>query len=66
MTTKLSSGDTYLTIKKIHRLVGFTVTGASIWMAVSAGLNSNVKKGDKALAAGYSVMTVVPLVVFAF
>ncbi|NLE00307.1 MAG: hypothetical protein GX640_10575 [Fibrobacter sp.] len=47
-------------------MVGFTVTGASIWMAVSAGLNSNVKKGDKALAAGYSVMTVVPLVVFAF
>jgi hypothetical protein len=66
MMTKFSSDKNYGKIRKIHRIAGFAVTGASIWMAVSAGLSDSMKKTDKGIAAGYSVLTVFPLVLFSF
>jgi hypothetical protein len=49
-----------------HRIVGFLVTGASLWMAISAGVDDEVKTGDKVVAGGYSALTVVPLIMFSF
>jgi hypothetical protein len=49
-----------------HRIVGFLVTGASVWMAVSAGIDDDIRTGDKIVAGGFAGLTVVPLIMFSF
>jgi hypothetical protein len=50
----------------IHRITGFVTCAASLWLTVSAGVNQDVRNIDKGISAGYSVLTVVPLILFSF
>jgi hypothetical protein len=53
-------------VRTTHRVVGFLVTGASIWMAVSAGVEKDIRTGDKIVAGGFAGLTAVPLIMFSF
>ena len=64
--TMLGNQDSYQKLRTTHRIVGFLVTGAAIWMAVSAGLDDDIVKVDKGVAGGYAALTVVPLLLFSF
>ena len=58
--------DNYQAWKTAHRIVGYTIAGASVWMAVSAITNNNTSKLDKGIAGGYSALTFVPIILFSF
>lgn len=64
--TMLSGDKTYQNTRTLHRILGFAITGASIWLAVSSAVNDDITGFDKGVAAGYSVMTVVPILMFSF
>ena len=49
-----------------HRIVGFAASAAAIWLAISAGRDSDITRVDKGVAIGYSALTVVPVVLFSF
>lgn len=49
-----------------HRVAGMFTSAAAIWLAISAGVNDDVARLDKGVAAGYSVLAVVPVVLFSF
>lgn len=53
-------------VRTTHRVVGFLVTGTSIWMAVSAGVDKDIRTGDKIVAGGFAGLTAVPLIMFSF
>ena len=58
--------DNYRNLRTAHRILGFTLSAASIWLTVSSAVNDDVRGIDKGIAAGYSIMTVVPLFMFSF
>lgn len=58
-------GD-YETMRNIHRIVGYAVTGAGVWMSISSAMDKSVQKSDKFIASGYTVLTAVPIIMFTF
>ena len=64
--TLFGKPENYAKFRTIHRIIGFAVTGAALWMSISAGTNDREQNSDKYITYGYSAVTTVPLVVFAF
>ncbi len=65
-TSMFAHSENMSWVRTTHRVVGFLVTGASVWMAVSAGVDDQIKTGDKIIAGGFAGLTVVPLIMFSF
>jgi hypothetical protein len=65
-TSMFAHSENMAWVRTTHRIVGFLVTGASIWMAVSAGVDDELRTGDKIVAGGFAGLTVVPLIMFSF
>ena len=66
MLTMASNAERYGNFRMTHRVIGFLVSGAAIWMAASAAVDDDIAKIDKGVAGGYAALTVVPLVLFSF
>ncbi|HEX2958742.1 MAG TPA: hypothetical protein VHO70_18045 [Chitinispirillaceae bacterium] len=65
-TAMFAQSENMAWVRTTHRVVGFLVTGASIWMAVSAGVDDEIRNGDKIIAGGFAGLTAVPLIMFSF
>ena len=64
--TLFGKPDDYGTFRTVHRVAGFLTGAAAVWLAASVLRDADRRSVDKGIAAGYSVMTVVPVVVFSF
>ena len=56
----------YPMLRRVHRYAGFLLTAAALWMSVSAGNDTHVQNADRNIVHGYTLLTAVPLIVFAF
>ncbi len=64
--TILGVGD-YTDMLLVHRIVGFSVLAASIWLSVSATLDKGLNQGATPYTSyGYSAVSVVPVIVYSF
>lgn len=64
--TLFGNSENYGTLRTVHRIAGFLTSAAAVWLTTSAWLDDDLRKVDKGVATGYSVMTVVPVVIFSF
>jgi hypothetical protein len=65
--TKLFADESnYSALRKAHRFVGMAVAGASVWIAASTFTDNNSNRLNKGVSAGYSTLTIVPLIMFSF
>jgi heme A synthase len=64
--TLFGNSDNYGTLRTIHRVVGFLTSAAAVWLTTSAWLDDDMQSVDKGVSTGYSVMTVVPVIMFSF
>ena len=64
--TLFGKPDNYGTLRTIHRVTGFLTSAAAIWLTASAWLDADLRSVDKGVSTGYSVMTVVPVILFSF
>jgi hypothetical protein len=60
-----ASEDTKPNLRKIHRVVGITVSAAAVWLAISASVDK-VNIQTRVVSYAYTGLTVVPIVVFSF
>lgn len=65
MTAALSEGDRRYNIRKAHRIIGFIVTGASVWLSVSNSVDE-VKMPTRIVSYCYSGLTLIPIITFSF
>jgi heme A synthase len=65
-TAMFGPQDNYPVLRTIHRCVGFGLTAAGLWMSIAAASDKNVKNLEKNVSYGYTVLTVVPIVIFSF
>ena len=56
----------YPKLRVVHRYAGFLLTAAALWMSVEAGNDTHIQNADRNIAHGYTLLTTIPLVVFAF
>ncbi|MBD3392935.1 MAG: hypothetical protein GF418_12590 [Chitinivibrionales bacterium] len=67
LTTLLVDGETALRLRTAHRIVGFAITAAGIWLSTATSLDDGTKdRHERYVAYGYTGFTVVPLVLFSF
>ena len=64
--TLLWKPSNYGKYRTIHRLIGFALGAASIWLTVSATTSDDITKTDKVISSGYAVTAVVPILLFSF
>lgn len=64
--TMFGNAENYSSFRLVHRILGFAVTGAGLWMTISAATDDNIKSHVPYVAGGYTALTVVPLVIFRF
>ncbi|MBN1758002.1 MAG: hypothetical protein JW863_06785 [Chitinispirillaceae bacterium] len=64
--TLFGKPDNYGTLRMVHRIAGMVTGAAAIWLTTSAWLNSDMKTVGRGVSTGYSVMTVVPVILFSF
>ena len=65
LITAFSSDERRLKMRKVHRVLGFVITGAALWL----GIANSIDGGDAAQQAtsyGYAALTSVPLIMFSF
>lgn len=65
LITVFSSGDTRPKIRKVHRIVGFTVSAAALWLSISSTIDK-VDKSARFVSYGYTGLTVIPIITFSF
>jgi heme A synthase len=65
-TTVFGPQDLYPTFRIIHRVVGFGLTAAGLWMSLAASRDKNVKNLERNVSYGYTVLTAVPIIIFSF
>jgi heme A synthase len=65
-TAMFGPQDNYPVLRTIHRFVGFGLTAAALWMSIAAASDKNVKNLEKNVSYGYTVLTVVPILIFSF
>ena len=58
--------DNYQAWNTAHRIIGYTIAGASVWLAVSAFTVNKTSGATRAVATGYSALTFVPIIMFSF
>jgi len=59
--------DAQPAFRKIHRITGFVVTAAALWLSVSTTIDENTKgTATPYVAYGFTALTTVPLIIFAF
>ena len=64
--TLFGKPDNYSTLRTVHRIAGMVTSAAAIWLTTSAWLNPDMRSVDRGVSTGYSVMTVVPVILFSF
>ena len=64
--TLFGKPDDYGTFRMVHRIAGMLTSAAAVWLTVSAWQNPDMKQVDRAVSTGYSVLTVVPVIMFSF
>jgi len=65
MTSALSEGERRQKIRRAHRIIGFIVTGASIWLSISASVDE-VEIPTRVVSYCYSGLTLIPIITFSF
>jgi hypothetical protein len=65
MTAALSKGDARLKIRKVHRVLGFVITGAALWMGIANSVDGT-SVGPQVGSYGYAALSTVPLIMFKF
>ncbi|HMB00178.1 MAG TPA: hypothetical protein VKS21_04240 [Spirochaetota bacterium] len=59
--------DKYRTIRRWHRIIGFSLTAAGIWLSLATSLDKGTAgKYIPYTAYGYTAMTLIPLLMFKF
>lgn len=56
----------YGTFRTVHRIIGFAVTGAALWLTAAAAIDDNVASHVKYVSGDYTALSVVPLIIFKF
>lgn len=64
--TLFGEPDNYQTLRTLHRIFGFALTAAGVWLTVSTATNDDMTALDKGIAGGYTGLTVVPVILFSF
>jgi hypothetical protein len=65
MIAMFSSEDTRYKLRTVHRIIGFAVSAASLWLAIS-GTADDVSTPTKIVSYGYFGMTLIPVIMFSF
>ena len=65
MLAAFMSDEAGVKLRAAHRVIGFVITGASVWLAASATVDE-APVARQVGAYGYAAMTTVPLVTFRF
>ena len=64
--TIVNQSDSYRNLRTTHRVIGFLLSGAAVWLTVSMIPDDDIARVDKGVAGGYTALTAVPLVLFSF
>ncbi len=56
----------YPVLHAIHRVVGYGVSMAALWMTVAAANDRDVNNLTRNISYGYTMMSAVPIVIFSF
>jgi hypothetical protein len=60
-------GDARSNIRTVHRIVGFTLTAAAVWLSIQMSVDDNMKEEPaRYISYGYAGLTVVPIILFSF
>ena len=62
----VNQSDSYRKLRTTHRVIGFLLSGAAVWLTVSMALDEDIARIDKGMASGYTALTAIPLVLFSF
>lgn len=65
MIAMFSSEDTRYKLRTVHRIIGFAVSAASLWLSISATAD-DVDTPTKIVSYGYTGMTLIPIIMFSF
>ncbi len=65
LITAFAKDETRSKLRSYHRILGFTVTAAALWLSVSASVDK-IDKSAKYVSYGYTGLTIVPLIMFSF
>jgi hypothetical protein len=64
--THFGKPDNYQNLRTLHRVFGFALTAAGVWLTVSTAVNDDMTTLDKGIAGGYTGLTLVPVILFSF
>ena len=65
MIAMFSSEDARYKLRTVHRIIGITVSVASLWLSISASAD-NVETPTRIVSYGYTGMTLIPVIMFSF
>jgi heme A synthase len=66
LTTIFLDDDARLKMRSIHRVMGFTISAASIWLSVATSIDDDIETSTPYVSYGYSAVTLIPLFTFTF
>jgi heme A synthase len=65
MITVFSNDDARYKLRTVHRIIGFTVSAAALWLSISASVDE-VDTSARIVSYAYTGMSVVPIIMFSF
>lgn len=65
MIAMFSSEDKRYKLRTMHRIIGFTVSAAALWLSISASVD-DVDKSARIVSYGYTGMSIIPVIMFSF
>jgi len=65
LTAMLLPEETSGKMRTVHKIVGYTVAAASIWLAISGSVDE-IDKTTRYVSYGYGGLTLIPVIMFSF
>ena len=66
LTTIFLEDDARYNMRTIHRIMGFTISAASLWLSVATSIDDDIEQSTPYVSYGYSAVTLIPIFTFSF
>ncbi len=65
LITMFSNDDTRLKLRTTHRIMGFTIFAAALWLSVATSVD-DIENSTQYVSYGYTAATLIPIFTFSF
>lgn len=65
LTTMFLNDDARVKLRTVHRIMGFTVSAASLWLSIATSVD-DIEDPTQYVSYGYTALTLIPIFTFSF